>query len=386
MKTTDKMKAPIVLFVYNRPEHTQKTLDSLAANFLANESELFIYSDAPKNQSETEKVKAVRYIVKNIKGFKSVNIIERDTNWGLAGSIIDGVTNIVNKYGKVIVLEDDMVTSPFFLQFMNKALDYYKYEKNVWHVSGWNYPINSSELEAAFFWRTMNCWGWATWKDRWRYFEKNVDKLIAGFPAKNIYKFDINGAAKMWQQVLANKTGEINSWAVFWYAAIFQKNGLCLNPAMSFVQNIGFDGTGVHSNETSIYSIDSLCEKDIDFSELIIEENDLAVKRISSFYKEQLINAVSYKRLCEAKKEIFIFGAGSISHSIINVFPEIPWHAFIDNDESKTGKPDILPIISFQDFIKKSENAIVFIPSNSYTAEMRQQLIDYGFSVEYIVR
>jgi len=374
----NKLKAPIVLFVYNRPEHTRKTLDSLAANFLASESDLFIYSDAPTDQSENENVQTVRSIIKNVKGFKSVNIIERDKNWGLAGSIIDGVTNIINKYVKVIVLEDDMVTSHFFLQFMNKALDYYEYEKKVYHISGWNYPINSYELEDAFFWRTMNCWGWATWKNRWRYFEKDVDKLIASFPEKDIYRFNINGAVNMWQQVLANKTGEINSWAIFWYATIFQKNGLCLNPAKSFVQNIGFDGTGIHCNKTSIYSIDSFCEKDIDFSKLIIEENELAVKKIVLFYKESRLR--SYKKLLETKKEIFVFGAGTTSHSIVNDFPEISWRAFIDNDKSKVGKPDVLPIIYFQEFIKKSENAIIFIASSVYADEMKQQLIDNGFS------
>ena len=130
--------APIVLFVYNRPEHTKLTVMALQKNELARESELFIYSDAPKNLDVKVKTDEVRKYIKSISGFKKIIIIEREKNWGLAASIIDGVTKIINEYGKIIVLEDDLVTSSYFLKFMNEALEFYKNEDKVWHISGWN--------------------------------------------------------------------------------------------------------------------------------------------------------------------------------------------------------------------------------------------------------
>jgi hypothetical protein len=311
----DKL-APIVLFVYNRPDHTRQTVESLSANIYASESDLIIYSDAPKNQQAEEGVQAVRSYIKTLQGFKSITIIERDKNWGLANSIIDGVTSIVNKYGKVIVLEDDIVTSPYFLKFMNTALNYYENEKKVWHISGWNCLNSKTYLDDVFFWRTMNCWGWATWKDRWQYYEKNVEKLIESFTKKDIFKFNIYGSEDMWGQVLANKAGIINTWAIFWYAIIFQNNGLCLSPTLSFVKNIGNDGTGVNCGADAIFSNEVLCEKEIDFSSIHIHENRKIVKKIINFYKKHqklyqrtiiILKKIIPKILYNFLKKIFTF-------------------------------------------------------------------------------
>jgi hypothetical protein len=281
------MLAPIVLFVYNRLDHTRKTIEALSNNLLANESDLFIFSDSPKDTTTVDKVQEVRDYIKKVQGFKSITVIERDRNWGLAISIIDGVTDVINKYGKVIVLEDDIVTSPYFLTYMNKALNFYTDKPRVWHISGYMCPINTNKLEDVFLWRTMDCWGWATWESRWRYFEKNPDKLISTFSKHDIYRFNINGTENMWGQVLDNKTGKINTWAIFWYASIFKQNGLCLSPTMSFVQNIGLDGSGVHCGESSAFLNGILCEKDIDFRHIEIKENRIALKRIMTFYKNQ---------------------------------------------------------------------------------------------------
>ena len=138
---------------------------------------LFIYSDAGKDEYDLPKVNEVRDYIKTIDGFKKVTILEREKNWGLAKSIIDGVTEVIDKHGKIIVIEDDLVTSPYFLKFMNEALSFYKDQNKVWHISGWNYPIDVSRLEDVFLWRFMTCWGWATWSDRWKHYEKNVDKI-----------------------------------------------------------------------------------------------------------------------------------------------------------------------------------------------------------------
>ena len=276
--------APIVLFVYNRPWHTHQTVEALQKNELANESELFIYSDAPKNEETQSKVKEVRDYIKTVDGFKKVTIIEREKNWGLANSIIDGVTKIVNEYGKVIVLEDDLVTSPYFLKFMNEALEFYKDELKVWHVSGWNYPIKTDGLGDVFLWRLMNCWGWATWKNRWQYFEKDTDRTISEFSKDEIKRFNINGAEDFFGQVTANYKKKINTWAIFWYATIFKKDGLCLNPTQTFVENIGHDGSGVHCGETKIYSIKLSMNDKVKFTKFL-KENTTALERIENFYR-----------------------------------------------------------------------------------------------------
>ena len=155
--------APIVLFVYNRPEHTRKTVKALQDNDLTDESILYIFSDAAKNDDEVENVEKVREYIRTISGFKQIIIIEREKNYGLANSIISGVTEIVNKYGKIIVLEDDLVTSKYFLSFMNDALEIYKDENKVICIHGYIYPIKS-ELPETFFIKGADCWGWATWK------------------------------------------------------------------------------------------------------------------------------------------------------------------------------------------------------------------------------
>ena len=170
--------APIVLFTYNRPLHTKQTVQALQKNYLASESELYIYSDGPKDKNATEKVREVREYIKSIDGFKKVTIFERDKNLGLANNIISGVTKIVNEYGKIIVLEDDIVTSKYFLKFMNEALEIYMNEKKVWHISGWNYPLDKDGLGDIFLWRGMNCWGWATWSDRWCFYKKDLNKIF----------------------------------------------------------------------------------------------------------------------------------------------------------------------------------------------------------------
>ena len=278
--------APIVLFVYNRPDHTKQTVEALQKNELAIDSELFIYSDAAKNENAEQKVNEVREYIKSIDGFKKITIIEREKNWGLANSIIDGVTKIVNEYGKIIVLEDDLVTSPYFLKFMNEALEIYKDEEKVWHISGWNYPIDTKGLDDVFFWRLMNCWGWATWADRWKHYEKDVDKTIKEFSKNDIKRFNIDGQEDFFGQVIGNYEKKINTWAIFWYATIFKQNGLCLNPTQTFVKNIGHDGSGVHCGESCSFDSSLSMNEKVNF-DTKIEENNVALNRIQKFYKFQ---------------------------------------------------------------------------------------------------
>ncbi len=238
--------SPIALFTYNRPWHTRRTVEALQKNDLAEDSSLFIFSDGPKNRADRENVLAVRSYIRSISGFKEVVINERESNWGLADSITDGVTRVINDYGRVVVLEDDLLTGPAFLRFMNDALVYYRDQKKVWHISGWNYPISPEGLPQTFLWRVMNCWGWATWADRWQYYGRDPEGLIKSFTRKEILRFNLEGSHDFWDQARRNAKGRIKSWAIFWYATIFMHNGLCLNPTASLVQNFGRDGSGMH--------------------------------------------------------------------------------------------------------------------------------------------
>ncbi|MFL9609793.1 glycosyltransferase family 2 protein [Methylobacillus sp. Pita2] len=277
--------APIVLFVYNRPNHVARVIDALKLNKLACESDLIIYSDAAKKDSDLDAVAEVRTYIHKVDGFKSVTVIERGENMGLARSIIDGVTTVCEKYGKVIVMEDDIVTSPDFLTFMNRALHHYVDEKRVWHISGWNYPIDSTDIGDAFLWRVMNCWGWATWHDRWKYFEKDSQKLILSWDQNKINRFNLDCVKDSWSQVRSNATGDISTWAVFWYATIFEYGGLCLNPTKTFVHNIGHDGTGEHCGNTSIYEGKEFSSLFHEFPYIYVE-NSLATSRIKQFYSK----------------------------------------------------------------------------------------------------
>jgi hypothetical protein len=278
--------SPIVLFVYNRQYHTKQTIEALKKNELSKESELFIYSDAPKNKNEQKKVNEVRKYIKTIDGFKKVTIIEREKNLGLANSIIDGVTNIVNEYGKIIVLEDDLVTSPYFLKFMNDALEFYLDNKKVWHISGWNYPIETDDLKDIFLWRGMNCWGWATWADRWKYYENDAQMIVEKFTKSDVTAFNLDGYHKdFWAQLKANKDNKLNTWAIFWYAVIFLNRGLSVNPSQTYVQNIGIDDSGENCNAYDIYKKELKLDKEIVFINSDIED-EYAIKRIKQFYKD----------------------------------------------------------------------------------------------------
>jgi len=281
--------APIVLFVYNRPLHTRQTIEALQQNELAKDSELYIYCDGIKtiedegddfrelqssiNAELQSSVNAVREYVHLLKTFKKVTIIERDRNWGLAASIIDGVSSVVKKHGKIIVLEDDIVTSPYFLKYMNEALDFYEEEDKTWHISGWNYPVkvDSNDESHAFLWQVMNCWGWATWQDKWKYYEKNAKKLIGEFSKQEIEKFNLDGIEDFWGQVLSNDKGETNTWAIFWYATIFKNGGLCLNPVQTFVDNIGIDGSGINCHHRKSYVDNLNCSETICFPADVID-------------------------------------------------------------------------------------------------------------------
>lgn len=300
--------APIILFVYNRKSHTERTIEALKKNHLADKSELFIYSDGPKNQGSIKDVNEVREYINNIQGFKIVKIIHNQKNFGLAKNIILGVTQIINRYGSVIVLEDDLVTSQFFLKFMNEALNFYKDKKRIWHISGWSVPIALKSKKDVYFYRVMNCWGWATWADKWKYFKKN-NEIIKNFTTNDIKKFNLDETINFWRQLEHNKKGKINTWAIYWYASIFKNNGLCINPSISFVRNIGFDGSGTHTFSLN-YDDNKLLNHNnkINFDDEIKEEKIL-IDQIKNYYiasKKSILTKL-LERFVILSKKFFLY-------------------------------------------------------------------------------
>ena len=249
-------KAPVVLFVYNRPWHTRQTVEALQKNELAKESDLFIFSDAPKTPEIAPAVQEVREYIKSIRGFKSVSIVERKENLGLANSIIDGVTMICGECGRVIVLEDDLVTAPYFLRYMNDALDLYEHEENVISVHGYIYPV-MEDLPETFFLRGADCWGWATWLRGWELFEPDGKKLLQSLKNKHLEsEFNFGGSYDYLGMLISQVKGGNDSWAIRWYASAFLKNKLTLYSGRSLVLNIGNDNSGTHCGATEIFSGD----------------------------------------------------------------------------------------------------------------------------------
>ncbi len=238
--------APVVVFAYNRPRHLQATLEALAANQLAAETDVIIYADGPRDAGSEAAVLEVRNYLQSVRGFRSVIIRVREKNWGLADSIVDGVSSVIKAFGRVIVLEDDILTSPFFLRYMNDALQRYAGEMRVMHIAGHMLDISPEGLPESFFMRQSSCWGWGTWARAWQHFCRDPEKLRQSFSLADIYCFNLFGAYDYWSQVEDNAARIIKTWAVFWYASVRQHKGLCLHPRASLVTNIGFDGTGTH--------------------------------------------------------------------------------------------------------------------------------------------
>ena len=276
--------APILLFVYNRPEHTRQCIESLQKNSLAADSHLFIYADGAKDSTQQETVNDVRNYIRTIQGFKQITLIERDENWGLARNIIDGVTTQVNQYGKVIVLEDDLVVAPYFLAFMNDALEVYKNEPKIGHIQACDFTQDPS-LPDTFLIKWTGSWGWATWDRAWKHFNPNGKELLQELETRNLTRtFDFNGKYGFTRMLRRQIEGKNNSWAIRWNASLFLKDILSLNVGRSLVQNEGFDGSGTNCGGGGLYAshlhLDSLPVTPIS----PVEENREARKAFMRYY------------------------------------------------------------------------------------------------------
>lgn len=294
--------APICLFTYNRLWHTQETVKSLLKNELAKESELFVFSDGPKNKDHEESVAKVRNYLRQIEGFKRVTIIEQEKNLGLANSIISGVTKIVNQFGSVIVVEDDLFLSPHFLNYMNDGLNLYKESTAVASIHGYTFPIKN-KLPETFFVRGADCWGWATWKRAWDFFEADGVKLLKQLEAQNLcYQFDYHNTQKNVQMLKDQINGKNNSWAIRWHASAFLNNMLTLYPGRSLVQNIGLDNSGEHCNVTTVFDVQINHEK-VNVKKIQIEMDIDAFEAFIQYFKNA--QEPLYRKIIRRTKALF---------------------------------------------------------------------------------
>lgn len=242
--------APIALFVYKRPVHTARVLEALNRCRSAAESELFVFSDGPRRIEDEGLVRETRRIIQSSQWCGKVHLVESDKNRGLAASVIRGVTELVNKYGRVIVLEDDLVVAPNFLTYMNEALDKYASETRVLQISGHMFPVELDIREDTVFLPFITSWGWATWKRAWDLF----DPAAAGYEALKTdrqlrKRFDLNDSYPYTRMMFDQMEGRIDSWAIRWYWSFFRAGGIALYPKCSLVINTGMDGSGTHCGE-----------------------------------------------------------------------------------------------------------------------------------------
>jgi len=284
---TDKVdtNAPVVIFVYKRVEATRKTFDALRRNFMAQNTELFVYSDASATNSDAQGVDAVRDYIRSVDGFKKISIIDRETNFGLADSIIDGVTDIVNKFGKIIVLEDDLVTSPYFLKFMNDALAIYENVQEIVSVSGYSLPLKIP-LPEVYFLPGTECWGWATWERGWELFRNDGETLLSVLRQQKLLKrFNLHGSFLISPESLLKKQikGVISSWAIRWNASAVLHNKYTMFPNRTLVNNIGL-GTGTHcATEADIFN-SGLSTSEVNVESRTVSEDPDILRAVRRFY------------------------------------------------------------------------------------------------------
>jgi hypothetical protein len=284
-----KNYAPIALFVYKRLKHLKIAVASLKKNDEAKKSTLYIFSDHWRSEEDKASILLVRKYISAIYGFKKKIIIYRNKNFGLSKNIIDGV-NLVLKYNnKIIVLEDDLKLSKYFLQYMNYNLTYFEKNNKIASIHGYVYPLqNKLKLEKAFFIRGADCWGWATWRRSWTLFEPNGKKLLKNIINKNlINQFNYNDAYNYSNMLKKQILKKNDSWAIRWHAAIFLKNKYTLYPRSTYVNNIGLDGSGIHNGNYFNEYNSRLSNKKFFFKKKIaIKESADAKKEFESFFKK----------------------------------------------------------------------------------------------------
>ncbi len=285
MPNSLRQLAPVALFAYCRPNHLEKSLRALQADLLASKTPIYIFCDAPANDRDILNCKEVKRVANSAQGFRSIQIIERPYNFGLAKSIIDGVNFVLEQYEQLIVLEDDLVVSPYFLTYMNDALEVYRSESSVAAIHGYLLPLDG-DLPETFFLKGADCWGWATWSRAWNLFNPNGLELLGELKTRNLEnEFDLGGSYP-YTRMLTNQVDGLNqSWAIRWQASVFLRGMMTLYPGRSLVQNIGNDSSGVHCSATSQFDV-ALSESPINVVKIPVAESDVALSIVKNYHRK----------------------------------------------------------------------------------------------------
>ncbi len=243
--------APVVLFCYKRLDTLIQTVEALKKNFLAPDSELYVFSDAAKNDVDKIEVDKVRSYVNAIEGFKSLTVYEATENMGLANSIIQGVSKIFLDHEKIVVLEDDLVTSANFLNFMNEGLIRFNASPSVFSISGYSFNLNKNNQSEFYFLNRGWSWGWSTWKNRWDRVDWNVSDYERFSVDRESKRLFAKGGSDLNQMLKKQMNGDLDSWAIRWFYAQFKEKGLTLYPKISKIRNVGFGMNSTHTRGSS---------------------------------------------------------------------------------------------------------------------------------------
>lgn len=288
------MLAPVVLFTYNRLEHLRQTIEALKGSELAVESELYIFSDGARTIQDKETISDVRHFLDSVTGFKNVRIKARKENMGLAESVITGVNEVLQQHDRVIVLEDDLVTSPDFLSYMNDCLSVFESRSDIFSISGYspNISIPDTYKYDIYLSYRPNSWGWATWKDRWQKVDWAVSDFESFISKKHLRKNFERGGRDAAIMLLRQMTGRINSWAIRFYYACHKQNGVCIYPVVSRLRNIGTDGSGTNLGRTNKYNIPYELGQASSSLDPDIQINQEITQNFARFYKPSTIRRI----------------------------------------------------------------------------------------------
>jgi hypothetical protein len=276
--------APVAVFGYKRPGHLRQVLDSLRENAEASRTDVYLFLDGPKATRDEPLVDAVRSVARAARGFGGIHLIERERNLGLSRSIVDGVGKLCDEFGAAVVLEDDVVVSPFFLDYVNRALAKYRDDERVMSIGCYMFPVGRS-LPASFFLRVTDCWGWAVWKRSWDLYEPDGSKLLREIRARGLeHEFDFEGSYAYTRMLADQVAGKNDSWAVRWYARAFLLHRLTLYPGRSVTRNIGMDATGTHSGATQHYEVNAAAAP-IDLADVEVAEDAAARRAVIDFFR-----------------------------------------------------------------------------------------------------
>ena len=239
--------APVVVFAYRRPDHLRNTLTSLMRCEGFNESPVIVYCDGPRNASEVDSVTATRELARSLLG-EHAEYHFSEVNLGLSRSVLAGVSETVDRFGRAIVVEDDLELHPAFLTFMNQGLERYARDEHIFQVSGYMFEVPElKSTQAALFLPFPVSWGWATWTRAWDRFDPQASGWEVLRTDKSLRRqFNLDGAYDYATMLVRQMSGWGDSWAVRWYWTVFKAKGLVLFPPVSLVSNIGFDGSGTH--------------------------------------------------------------------------------------------------------------------------------------------